>query len=211
MTRSGWARLVIAVLLVFGCGTDATTAVDPGTDATPVPQAQLTFLRPAANVTLSRDSVSFWAVKGKNREVAMYYRPAAGRTDSVRFLRLKVPDEALFKRPDGSAFADGDSIRITIVIRDFSRLITEFSPSGLKFSASKPAELRLDFRNADGDHNRDGVVNAADSAIVPTFAIWKQEATGQPWFKLTSLVEVSSDFSEVKADVTSFTNHAVAW
>jgi hypothetical protein len=71
--------------------------------------------------------------------------------------------------------------------------------------------LRLDFRNSDGDHNRDGLVNTADAAIVPTFAIWKQEAAGQPWFKLTSLVEVSSDFSEVEAEVASFTNHAVAW
>ena len=80
MTRSGWARLVIPVLLVFGCGTDTTTPVDPGTEPPPVPQAQLNFLRPASSVALSRDSVSFWAVKGKNREVAMYYRPAAGRT-----------------------------------------------------------------------------------------------------------------------------------
>ncbi len=211
MRRFWWAALVLTATLAIACSTDGTTTPDPGVTPNPVPQAQLNFLRPAAGVTLRTDSVSFWAVRGQDREVAMYYRPAAGGGDSVRFLRFRVRNESLLRRPNGVAFATGDSVRITIRILDLSKLITEFSPSGLVFSDLRPAELRLDFKNADNDYNRDGAVNQNDTNLIPTFAIWKQEAIGQPWFKLTSTVEVSGNLSEVKADVTSFTNHAVAW
>lgn len=211
MKRCGWTGLLLTAVIAIACTSETPTPVAPVVDPDPVPEAQLAFLRPDTGVALRSDSVSVWAVKGQNREVDMYYRPRAGRTDSVRFLRFRVRQETLLRRPDGSAFANGDSIRITIRIRDFSKLITEFAPSGLVFSPLRPAELRLDFNNANRDFNRDGVVNQTDANLIPTFAIWKQEAAGQPWFKLTSVVEVSGDLSEVKADVLSFTNHAVAY
>ena len=213
MRRMRWVTTVLGALLAVGCGGGSTTPVDP--IITPptggTPETSLQFLKPATGTSLRTDSVSFWAVKGQDREVAMYYRPNSGRSDSVRFLRFRVRNETLLKRPDGTAFAAGDSVKITIRVRDFSKLITEFSPSGLTFSALRPAELRLDFKNADQDFNHDGVVNAADTNLVPTFAIWKQEAVGQPWFKLTSAVEISADLSEVMADVLSFTAHAIAY
>ena len=212
MRRMRCATIVIGALLMAACGGGSTTPVDPVVPpAGGTPEASLQFLKPATGTSLRTDSVSFWAVKGQDREVAMYYRPNAGSSDSVRFLRFRVRNESLLTRPDGSAFANGDSVRITIRIKDFSKLITEFLPSGLKFSGLRPAELRLDFKNCDQDFNRDGVVNQTDANIVPTFAIWKQEAVGQPWFKLTSNVEQSGNLSEVKADVVSFTNHAVAY
>ncbi len=211
MRRTWWAGLVLAAVLVMACASSDPAPVGPGPDPAPVPQAQLNFLRPVSGATLRTDSVSFWAVRGENREVEMYYRPRTGSTDSVRFLRFRVRDNSLLRRPDGSAFANRDSVRITIRVLDFSKLITQFAPSGLVFSDVRPAELRLDFGNSDDDYNRDGVVNEVDANIIPTFAIWKQEAVGQPWFKLTSAVEVSGTLREVKADVTSFTNHAVAW
>lgn len=212
MRRTRWLRLMATVLLASGCETTGITPIEPiPTPPTSKPEASLQFLRPATGTALSKDSVSFWAVTGQDREVAMYYRPNAGVADSVRFLRFRVRNESLLKRPDGSTFANGDSVRITIRIKDFSKLITEFSPSGLTFSASRPAELRLDFKNSDQDFNRDGSVNSADASLVTTFAIWKQEAAGLPWFKLTSAVEVDANLSEVKADVVSFTNHAIAY
>lgn len=211
MRQSRWTSLVLTAMLTIACASEGTTPVGAGPDPNPVPQAQLSFLRPATGVTLRSDSVSFWAVRGQDRDVAMYYRPPGGGGDSVRFLRFRVRDESLLRRPNGVAFATGDSVRITIRILDLSKLITQFSPSGLVFSASRPAELRLDFKNADRDYNRDGVVDQGDTNLISTFAIWKQEAVEQPWFKLTSAVEVSGNLSEVKADVTSFTNHAVAW
>jgi hypothetical protein len=202
--------LLLSAMVVSSCDSGGTTPVTPGI-GDPVPQAQLNFLRPATGVTLRADSASFWAVKGRDAEIAMYYRPNAGRSDSVRFLRFRVRDESLLRRPNGTAFANGDSVRITIRILDLSKLITQFEPSGLVFNASRPAELRLDFKNTDQDFNRDGVVNQADANIVASFAIWKQEVVGQPWFKLTSAVEVSGNLSEVKADLVSFTSYAIAY
>lgn len=205
--------LALAAAVFAGCSSGDTPApTSPGViDSTPVSETALQFLKPSTGSSLSRDSVSFWAVRGEDREVAMYYRPSAGSTDSVRFLRFRVRKESLLKRPDGTTFATGDSVRITIRIRDFSKLITEFAPSGLKFSDLRPAELRLDFGHADEDFNHDGSVNQTDTNLIPTFAIWKQEAVGQPWFKLTSAVEISGGFREVKADILSFTAHAIAW
>ena len=211
MRHTRWFRLFSTVLVAAACesvGTPVDPIVNPPTGT---PETSLQFLRSATGTSLSKDSVSFWAVKGQDREVAMYYRPNPGRTDSVRFLRFRVRNESLLKRPDGTAFANGDSVRITIRIKDFSKLVTEFAPSGLTFSDLRPAELRLDFRNCDQDFNRDGAVNATDTSLIPTFAIWKQEAVGQPWFKLTSAVEIDANLSEVKADVLSFTNHAIAY
>ena len=205
-----WTVLVLCTSLTVAC--DSGSPVDPVPNPTGgTPQASLTFLTPAVGTALRTDSVSFWAVKGQDREVAMYYRPNAGTSDSVRFLRFRVRNETLLKRPDGTVFAAGDSVRITIRVRDFSKLITEFSPSGLTFNDQRPAELRLDFKNCDQDFNHDGAVNQTDANIVPTFAIWKQEAVGLPWFKLTSSVEVSGNLSEVKADILSFTAHAIAY
>lgn len=213
MRRRGCVRLLLTATLSVACSSSGTTPVDPVITPPVVgkPEASLQFLRPAAGTALRTDSVSFWAVKGQDREVAMYYRPNVGRSDSVRFLRFRVRNESLLKRPNGTTFVAGDSVKITIRVKDFSRLITEFSPSGLTFSTLRAAELRLDFENADQDFNHDGVVNQMDANIVPTFAIWKQEAVGQPWFKLTSAVEVSGNLEEVKADVVSFTAHAIAW
>jgi hypothetical protein len=212
MRRLALATLLCTAMLAVACSSDgATPPVTPTNPDSGTPQASLQFLRPATGATLSRDSVSFWAVRGQNREVAMYYKPFAGSSDSVRFLRFKVDNVSLLKRPDGTTFATGDSVLITIKVLDFSKLITQFSPSGLTFSTSKPAELRLDFGHCDQDFNHDGVVNSTDTNLVPTFAIWKQEQLGQPWVKLTSAVEVNGSLTEVKADVGSFTNHAVAY
>lgn len=200
-----WCTVLATAIMVVACSSDVPVGPEP------VPQAQLNFLRPGPGAVLRTDSVRFWAVRGQDREVEMFYRPNAGRSDSVRFLKFRLRNESLLRRPNGTPFAAGDSVLITIRIIDFSKLITEFSPSGLVFSDLRPAELRLDFENCDDDYNRDGVVNATDTNLIPSFAIWKQEAVGQPWFKLTSAVEVSGNLREVKADITSFTNHAVAF
>jgi hypothetical protein len=209
MTMHRGARLLLLALMV-GC-TEASDPTDPGTTPPTRPETSLNFTRPISNATLSRDSVVFWAVRGQDREVSWFYRPLAGSADSVRFLRFRVRNDGLLRRPDGTTFANGDSVRIVIRMRDFSRLIAEFSPSGLVFNPARPAELKLDFKNTNPDYNRDGVVNQLDADIAGSFAIWKQETDTSPWIKLSSVVEVSSDLREVKADVLGFTNYAVAW
>ena len=209
MIRIRTTVITVAGLALLACGGSDGAPLDPSANAPTRTEAQLSFLRFAPGAKLSRDSVSFWAVRGIDREVSMYFRPAAGKSDSVRFLRFKVGGASLLRRPDGSAFAFGDSIRITIRIRDSARVITEYSPSGLQFNPAEPADLRLDFGECDEDYDRDGVVNQADTLRIASFAIWKQEFAGQPWVRLSSRAELSGDLREVEAEILSFTNHAI--
>ena len=39
---------------------------------------------------------------GDNREVRLYYRPRAGRNDSTEYLRFRVKNKSLLRRPDGT-------------------------------------------------------------------------------------------------------------
>ena len=68
-------------MLGIACTSDRDTPVDSCRRPDSVPEAQLTFLRPDTGVVLRTDSVAFWAVKGQNREVDMYYRPPPVSTD----------------------------------------------------------------------------------------------------------------------------------
>ena len=153
--------------------------------------------------------VAFYAKKGQDVEAIMWYQKRPDRPDSAEFIRFRVDDESLQTRPDGSAFAPGDSVLITITLADPERLIIDMQPSGLRFSPVKPAELKISFEEADEDVNADGEVNEEDGAIVSQFAIWRRERAGDPWVKLSSLVEVGTH--EVKAFINGFTGYAIAW
>ena len=73
MRRTGWVFLTLTAMLAIACSSDGTTPpVPPVTDPGGTPEANLQFLRPVAGAALTRDSLSFWAVKGQNREVTMY-------------------------------------------------------------------------------------------------------------------------------------------
>ena len=124
---------------------------------------QLHFLRTRIDApALSASTVSFYARRGSDRGVALYFRPRPGSKDSTRLLDFRVPSGALAQRPDGRPFAPGDSVLITLRVTDPVRMIIAFEPSGLKFSAASPAELELSFSNADDDLNDDGKVDDQD-------------------------------------------------
>lgn len=188
-------------ILLAGC-TDSSGPTEQRFD--------LNFLRPAVSAPpVANPVVSFYAKKGKDAEAIMWYRKRSDRPDSTEFLRFRLEDNSLLARPDGSAFAVGDSILITITLADPQRLIIDMQPSGLRFSPVKPAELKLSFEEADEDINDDGSVDEEDGAIVGQFAIWKRERAGDPWVKLSSIVEVGTH--EVKAFINGFTGYAIAW
>jgi hypothetical protein len=113
------------------------------------------------------------------------------------------------QRPDGSVFAQGDSILITITVTDPTKLQADFQPAGLKFSDSAPARLQFEFGECDGDINGDGIVDAADTMLLPQISTWRQETVGAPWIKVSSTVE--SNISEVQAFITGFTGYALAY
>lgn len=203
--RSNTLRALLVGALV-GCGADGSVVASNDSRAA----EDLRFLRPAADAPpLANPVVQFYARRGQTREVFVYYRPRAGRTDSTDFARFRVRASSLVQRPDGSPIAVGDSILITIRVIDPSRLILDFQPSGLRFAASDPADLRIRFVEAHHDFDGDGDVDGDDAATERLFSIWRQEAPGLPWLRMTSVVETTLD--EVEADVLGFTGYAIAY
>jgi len=203
--------LLLTTVLAMGC--DAATRSTGGPwVSTPdsAPEAGLIFLSPSPEAPPIGDrQVSFWAVKGETREVRVMFQASPGSTDSVEFARFKVDSRSLVNRPDGSALAPGDSLRITLTVVDTLRFITEFQPSGLVFDPTRPARLWLKFGEADPDLNHDGVVDAADTTYILSLRIWGQEEPTAPWVALPSTVNLTTQ--EVEADIPGFTRYAVAY
>src|SRR5690242_14852005 len=103
-------RLLRALIIVFAlaCGSDGGSAVTgPPPAGTTRNDDQLSFLR-VSPTALTSLTASFWAVRGENREVRMYYvpDPASGDTSPTEFLRFRVDAGSLVARPDGTPFAD---------------------------------------------------------------------------------------------------------
>jgi len=85
----------------------------------------------------------------------------------------------------------------------------ELLPSGLRFSAGKPAELKLDYEFAEDDFNHDGHVDDRDREAELRFAIWRQEAVGLPWVRQGS-VKIE-ELREIEAELTGFSRYAIAY
>lgn len=186
-----------ALLAAAGCG-------DSSGPAASVPETELGFLRPALDApALVQTQLAFWAVRGRGTEVRLEY------VTGEDFLRFKLNDKSLLRRPDGTTIADGDSALITITVVDPLRLIVEFQPSGLAFDPREPAELELRYAHADHDLNDDGSVDSEDDRIESMFSIWRQERPGDPWFKVGSAVVKELD--EVEARLDGFTRYAIAY
>ena len=72
-----------------------------------------------------------------------------------------------------------------------------------------PAQLKIEYGEADGDYNEDGQVNGTDAAIKTQLAIWRQEQLGQNYMSV-STVNVE-ELDECNADLTGFTRYAIAY
>jgi hypothetical protein len=190
-----------ALFLAAGCSGDPT-----GT----TPTGQLHFLRAAATAPpLANAADSFWAKKGVDRRIGIYFRPAAGASDSSQLLEFRVPAQALSRKPNGDPIAMGDSVHIFVTVVDPSKFIVAFEPSGLQFSTTSPADLTMDFAEADADLNDDGVVDATDDLLKTQLHLWRQEQAGQPWTLLSTVVDASLE--EAETQIFGFTNYALAY
>lgn len=158
--------------------------------------------------TIANPVIAFWAKKGDASEVFMYYHALPGATDSSDFLRFRVRKKSLVNFPNGQPMAKGDSVLITITLVDPANLIVEFQPSGLTFSASDPAALRLSYLEADHDFNHDGVINGTDSQIERQLKLWRLHPPN-PWTPQTSALNRTLD--EVETTVPNFTSYAIAY
>jgi hypothetical protein len=173
-------------------------------------ESELSFLSLKIGVpALANPSVSFWAGYDRTNQARIVYHALPGLTDSVTLVDFTIPSQSLYQRPDGSRLGPGDSVQVKITVVDPLRMIVRFEPSGLLFSPTKPARLRLALGTADLDLNADGRVDELDAALKAQLHIWRQERAGDPWTRLPSTVDLTR--AEVAADIPGFTNYAVAY
>jgi hypothetical protein len=193
------------VALAIGCGAAADSTAPEQRLTTDLRLLTVSPTAPALATTIA----SFYAVKGKNAGIDLYYRARPGRNDSTKFVEFRLGGASLDRRPDGTTIADGDSVLITLTVVNPTNLIVDFQPSGLTFSSKDPARLKMFFGECGDDLNRDGQVTSADDAIQQQLSIWRQETPLAPWIKVSSLVV--KDNKEIDAELGGFTGYAVAY
>lgn len=205
-TRLVWP-LSIALGLTFGCGDSDGSGPNPPPEQRP--PAALNILKLAANSPPVFNPVeSFWAKKGVDSEVKIYFQDAVGG-QGEEYLRLRIDDISLQALPNGTPIAVGDSVLITIRVADPTQILFEFEPTGLTFNPQKPAELDIKYQQADDDFNEDGVVDQEDEDIEDTLSIWRQENPGGDFVKIGSLVIESIE--EIDAELLGFSRYAIAY
>jgi hypothetical protein len=176
------------------------------------------LMRPSADLRVARLAStspplfnpvdSFYAKKGEDRELRIYFQDPTG-AQGEEFLRFLVRNESLLSRPDGTPFAVGDSVLVTLRVVDVTKILFEAEPTGLAFDPATPAELKVHYSHADHDFNGDGVVDALDQQIKGLLAIWRQETLADPFTRLGSLNIESIE--EIDANILGFSRFAIAY
>jgi hypothetical protein len=151
--------------------------------------------------------VEFWAKAGDTRQVEIRYVGSPGYAGDP-CLQFVIPSNGLFRKPDGTSFAKGDSVRISIDVVDPKKFDFRFSPSGLKFDPQHPAEMRVSYKWVASDANGDGVVDSKDSALLGSLAIWGREDADANWTRVSTSRD--SDGQELKAKIAGFSQYAMA-
>lgn len=196
-------RLALGLLaFALACGGD-----DDGTDTVPPEQFRAIRLADTAP-PLEADSIAFIARRGESTEAKMYFLNQQGERGN-EFLAFKLDSNTLLERPDGTPFAPGDEVEISIKVVDPTRFIFEFAPAGLRFNPSQPAMLEVKYDFADRDFDEDGDEDLDDDEIEQILSLFRQERPGDPWVRIGTAV--IDDLEEVEADILGFTRYAVAY
>lgn len=206
MSRVRWVMSSVAVVLMALACSDSTA---PNSNTGPRPPGELNILTLAQTAPpLWNPTISFYAIRGEDREGRIFFQDAGG-AQGDEYLRLKIDGASLLARPNGSPFAIGDSILITVTVVDVQQILFELEPSGLRFDPAQPAELEIEYGEADDDFNEDGVVDAEDDEIEDELAIWRQEVPGGVFERLGSVT--IEDLEEIEADLLGFSRYAIAY
>jgi hypothetical protein len=198
--RRAWWWTAVAVLVA------CSESNGPGG----VPEAQLNIVRQdalAPPLLAARDS--FWAKVADGRELKLFYQGAQPGDTGEEFLRIEVPGDGLYRKPDGSMFQANDSILITVTAVDPSRFLFDFQPAGLQFSPVHPARLRVRYLQGEKDFDGDGDEDSADDEIEARLDLWYRSAPGALWFKLGGVK--FEELDEIDANILTFSQYAVAW
>jgi hypothetical protein len=162
-------------------------------------------------LSLDRNSVTFWAVRGEERSVQINYLSSTGDT-SAPFLRLTITDPTYV--PDRGELAPGDSVLITATV-DPINIKVSLEPTGLRFG--DPARLQIWYGGAAGDMNGDGVVDTSDTQIeTQLLGLWYREGADSAWTRISaeqsvadqSFVTALQHFCDYEV---SFTEYGVSW
>jgi hypothetical protein len=157
---------------------------------------------------LYADTVSFMAFRGVSTEQTIYFADGGGGPGE-EYLVFKLDARSLLAYPDGTPFTTGDSVRITIRVINPDSIYFQFDPAGLKFDPAHPAKLNIKYAETGGDINDDGSVNAEDSTLVHSLAIWRQP---EPADSFTQLQSVRfEDQEEIEASLLGFSRYAIAY
>ncbi len=214
MRRRFLGLALLATAGLAGCGDDtrltSITAPTSPQMARSVSSSEddPTFVQYTATTPPATRDTSFWAVRGQDRRLEIYYESTIPGEKGEKLMKFRVREGSLRQRPDGSLIAFGDSVLISVRVDTEEGLVFDFQPSGLRFSTYEPAEIDISFSLADQDLNGDGVVDRHDKATERQLAIWQQEATLDPWMRLPSMLTPPED--KVSADVLGFTRFALA-
>jgi hypothetical protein len=162
---------------------------------------------PAATTDMPLEGgLSFWAVRGRSHALGIHY--VSGATTQP-FLQLSLPADALLRRPDGTMFADGDSVLISLTV-DSSLVMVTFTPSGLTFNPTSPLTVDVFYGAADLDLDGDGDVDPVDEALrLERLGVWYQEFTGTPWERTAASHDPES--RRFAVSLYHFSGYAVSW
>jgi hypothetical protein len=202
-------RALRCLLLTAVAGAAASCSDSSAPSDGPRPAGELNVVHVApGSAPLYNPVDSFYAVRGEDREVRIFFQDDQGR-QGEEYLRLRIDAPTLLAQPDGAPIATGDSVLVHVRVVDPAQMLFELEPSGLKFNPLVPARLVIHYDHADGDLNDDGAVDGEDSAIEGTLAIWRQETPSDPFVRLGSVLTVELD--EAEAELTGFSRYALAY
>lgn len=214
--------LVLPVLVLAACAPDRATGIDETASTSLAPRASGISASKSADdsphfVTaasgaphIANPVVRFWAKRGTDRSGTIYYHSTTSGRDSTPLFFLRVRAKSLWKRPNGTTIAQGDSVLITLTVTDPVKLIVDCQPSGLLFSPNTPARVKMSYAETSDDRNHDGVVNGTDLTLTKALVMWRKETATSPWLRVLSSHN-SDGAHEVEADIGGFTGYAIAY
>lgn len=198
-------RLMVGVVVAI-----ASACSDSNGPGGPAPRATLNIvLQDSTYKPLLSDTGSFYAKVGEGRRVRLVYQGSTPTDSGAEFLRFEVPNDGLYRKPDGTSFGPNDSILITVRVLDAKKFLFDFQPSGLQFNPNDPARLKAEYQYAEHDFNGDGVIDSTDADIEAVLDLWRRDLPDTLWSKVGAVNFES--LQELDANVFSFTQYAVAW
>ncbi|MGH7512431.1 MAG: hypothetical protein ACREOQ_05835 [Gemmatimonadales bacterium] len=173
------------------------------------PPSELNVVRVApSSPPLLNATVSFYAKRGEDREVQIFFQDASGGQGD-EYVHLQVDAGSLLATADGSPILPGDSVLIQVSVVDPAEMLFDLEPTGLKFNPVAPARLTVHYDHAGGDLNHDGVSDGRDGSIERTLSIWREERQTDPFVRLSSVLTI--DTHAVEAELTGLSRYAIAY